>query len=80
MMQKNYLESTLMMMVFKEKNLIKIDEHGELRNYGFNTFDDTTNLTDLYEDFNTGKLCLTDAEDRYNPSGTYRSRWLSFWI
>ena len=21
------------------KNLIKIDEHGELRNYGFNTFD-----------------------------------------
>ena len=48
---------------FQGKNLIKIDEHGELRNYGFNTFDYTTNLTDLYEDLNTGKLCFTDAED-----------------
>ena len=38
-----------------------MDELLEIRSYGFNTFNDTTNSTDLYEDFNSGDLFFSAA-------------------
>ena len=38
------------------RNVSQLDELLEIRNVGFNTFDDTANLTDLYADINSGDL------------------------
>ena len=38
------------------RNVSQLDELLEIRNVGFNTFDDTANLTDLYADVNSGDL------------------------
>ena len=47
-------------------SLIKINELQEINNYGFNTFDDTTNLTDLYRDSRSGDLFFTTAGKQTN--------------
>ena len=45
------------------RNVTQIDELSEIRSYEFNTFDDTTNLTDLYADVNSGDIFFAAAGD-----------------
>ena len=45
------------------RNVSQLDELLEIRNVGFNTFDDTANLTDLYADVNSGDIFFAAAGD-----------------
>ena len=50
------------------RNVTQIDELSEIRSYGFTTFDDTTNITDLYLDINSGGLFFAPSFDRDNQT------------
>ena len=45
------------------RNVTQIDELSEIRSYGFTTFDDTTNITDLYLDIHSGGLFFASSDD-----------------
>ena len=67
MMQKNYLIDLNKDNV-RGRNVTLVDELSEIRSYGFTTFDDTTNITDLYLDINSGGLFFAPSFDRDNQT------------
>ena len=57
------------------RNVTQLDELSEIRRYQFNTFDDTTNLTDLYADVNSGDIFFCCSR-RHKLCRTFRLRRL----